>query len=74
MSRESRSPAQPPETDDHLEIEPPKDKAAGFFSIRSTFAHMHRQGHTIPSAIRILGRMNQKDGFRLPRMRVARPG
>jgi molybdopterin-dependent oxidoreductase alpha subunit len=27
---------------------------------------MHRQGHTIPSAIRILGRMNQKDGFDCP--------
>ncbi len=66
MSRESRSPAQPPETDDNLEIEPPKDKAAGFFSIRSTFSHMHRQGHTIPSAMRILARMNQKDGFDCP--------
>ena len=66
MSRESRSPALPPEAGDDLEIEPPKDRAAGFYSIRSTFAHMLRQGHTIPSAVRILAQMNQKDGFDCP--------
>ena len=66
MSRDSRSPAEPPETADDLQIEPPKDRAAGFSSIRTTFAHMHQHGHSIPSAIRILAQMNQKDGFDCP--------
>ncbi|MGB5811818.1 MAG: FdhF/YdeP family oxidoreductase [Polyangiales bacterium] len=69
MSRDSQSPAQPPEQpegDAKLRIEAPKDKAAGISSVRSTFVHMHRHGHGIPSALRILARMNQKDGFDCP--------
>jgi len=66
MSRESRSPAEPPETKADLEIKLPKDKAVGFPAIRSSFAHMHQHGHSIPSAVRILARMNQKDGFDCP--------
>lgn len=66
MSRDSRSPAEPPETEDHLEVGPPKDKSAGLPAIRSSFAHMREHGHSMPSAMRILARMNQKDGFDCP--------
>ncbi len=59
-------PAQPPDTSDNVEITPPENRAAGFTSIRSTFAHMHQHGHSLPSAVRILARMNQKDGFDCP--------
>ncbi len=60
------NPAEPPETDDELTIEAPKTKAAGLASVRSSFAHMHRHGHSIPSAVRILSHMNQADGFDCP--------
>lgn len=66
MSSDSWNPAEPPETPDNLEIEPPKDRAAGLSSIRSTFAHMHQQGHSMPSSMRVLARVNQKDGFDCP--------
>lgn len=66
MSVRGRSPAQSPETEDDIRVERPKEKAAGFPSIRSTFAHMFRHGHSFPTALRILGRMNQKDGFDCP--------
>jgi molybdopterin-dependent oxidoreductase alpha subunit len=60
------SSAEPPETDDDLHIEPPMTKAAGLASVRSAFAHMHRHGHSVPSAVRILAQMNQTDGFDCP--------
>jgi len=66
MAGERPSSAEPPETDDDLRVEPPKNKAAGLASVRSAFAHMHKHGHSIPSAIRILGQMNQTDGFDCP--------
>jgi molybdopterin-dependent oxidoreductase alpha subunit len=66
MSKRGPSNAEPPETDDDLRIGPPKTKAAGFASVHSAFAHMHKHGHSIPSAIRILGQMNQTDGFDCP--------
>ncbi|KPK16440.1 MAG: hypothetical protein AMJ62_05480 [Myxococcales bacterium SG8_38] len=66
MRKSHPSPAEPPEKDDNLRIGSPKTKAAGFASVRSSFAHMLRQGHSLPSAVRILGRMNQTDGFDCP--------
>ena len=51
---------------DSLRIGAPKTKAAGLASVRSAFAHMLRQGHSLPSAVRILGQMNQTDGFDCP--------
>jgi len=66
MAADRPSGAEPPETDDALIVEAPKTKAAGLASVRSTFAHMHKHGHSVPSAIRILGRMNQTDGFDCP--------
>ena len=66
MAVDRPSGAQPPETDDDLRVEPPAKRAAGLKSVRSAFAHMHRQGHSLPSAMRILGRMNQIDGFDCP--------
>ena len=66
MTNDRPSDAEPPETDDELIIEAPKTRAAGLASVRSAFAHMHKHGHSIPSAIRVLGRMNQTDGFDCP--------
>ena len=58
--------AEPPETEDELRISGPRRKAAGLASVISTFRHMHRHGHSIPSALRVLSRMNQTDGFDCP--------
>jgi molybdopterin-dependent oxidoreductase alpha subunit len=66
MTAHRPSGAEPPETDDNLTVEAPKTKAAGLASIRSSFAHMHKHGHSVPSALSILGRMNQTDGFDCP--------
>ena len=66
MKRPGPTLVEPPETDDDLEVSPPKSKAAGLSSVRSSFAHMHRQGHSVPSAVRILAKMNQTDGFDCP--------
>ncbi len=66
MTTHRPSRAEPPETDDELHIKAPETKAAGLASVRSAFAHMHRHGRSLPSAIRILGRMNQIDGFDCP--------
>jgi molybdopterin-dependent oxidoreductase alpha subunit len=66
MDKSAPSSAEPPETDDDLRVGPPKTKAAGLASVRSTFAHMLRQGHSLPSAVRVLGNMNQTDGFDCP--------
>ena len=66
MTTHRPSSAEPPETDDNLRIEAPQKKAAGLASVRSSFAHMHLHGHGLPSAIRILGQMNQVDGFDCP--------
>ena len=66
MADHRPSGAEPPETDDELVVKAPKTKAAGLPSILSSFTHMHKHGHSIPSAIRILGRMNQTDGFDCP--------
>ena len=66
MKRPGPTHVEPPETDDELEVRPPKSKAAGLSSVRSSFAHMHRQGHSVPSAVRILAKMNQTDGFDCP--------
>jgi molybdopterin-dependent oxidoreductase alpha subunit len=66
MAADRPSGAEPPETDDQLIVEAPKKKAAGLAAVRSAFAHMHEHGHSIPSAVRILGQMNQTDGFDCP--------
>jgi len=66
MTRHGPGNAEPPETDDELRIEAPQKRAAGLPSVRSAFAHMRKHGHSLPSAIRILGRMNQTDGFDCP--------
>lgn len=66
MRKSQPSPAEPPEKDDKLRIGAPKKKAAGFASVRSSFAHMLRQEHSLPSAVRVLGHMNQTDGFDCP--------
>lgn len=69
MTRESQSPSQPPEEPERAsstKIGPPRKRAAGLESIRSTFANMQRHGHSVPSAVRILSKMNQTDGFDCP--------
>ena len=66
MSENGPSSAEPPETDDNLKVSPPKREAAGLPSVVSSFVHMHRHGHSIPSAMRILRRMNQTNGFDCP--------
>ncbi len=66
MASRPPSSAEPPETDDDLRIEPPMKRAAGLASVRSAFAHMHKHGHSLQSAVRILGQMNQTDGFDCP--------
>jgi molybdopterin-dependent oxidoreductase alpha subunit len=66
MTDHRPSSAEPPETDDDLRIEAPQKRAAGLASVRSSFAHMHLHGHGLPSAMRILGKMNQVDGFDCP--------
>ncbi|MDH4282047.1 MAG: FdhF/YdeP family oxidoreductase [Myxococcales bacterium] len=66
MAADRPSSAEPPETDDRLRIEPPKKKVAGLTAVRSSFAHMHKHGHSVPAAIGILSRMNQTDGFDCP--------
>ncbi|HSN82694.1 MAG TPA: FdhF/YdeP family oxidoreductase [Polyangiales bacterium] len=66
MRKNQPTPAEPPEKDDNLRIDAPKTKAAGLASVRSAFAHMFRQGHSVPSAVRVLGQMNQTDGFDCP--------
>ena len=58
--------AEPPETDEDLRVTAPKKKAAGLPSVISSFVHMHRHGHSIPSAMRVLSHMNQTDGFDCP--------
>ncbi len=63
---DEQHPAQPPEPTEAPRIGAPKAKAAGFASVRSTFSHMLRNGHSLPSALRVLGRMNQTDGFDCP--------
>lgn len=66
MSDRRPTNAEPPETKDDLKIRPPETKAAGLRSVLSSFVHMHRHGRSIPSALRILGSMNQTDGFDCP--------
>jgi molybdopterin-dependent oxidoreductase alpha subunit len=66
MTREGPSNAEPPETEDDLRVGAPQTKAAGLASVTSAFAHMLKQGHSLPSAVRILGQMNQTDGFDCP--------
>ncbi len=66
MSERGPTSAEPPETDEDLKVTPPKQKAAGLASVFSSFVHMHRHGHSVPSAMRILGKMNQTDGFDCP--------
>jgi len=66
MSDDRPSGAQPPDIDEQVRVEPPQKRAAGLASVRSAFAHMHKHGHSLPSAVRILGRMNQTDGFDCP--------
>ncbi len=66
MSERGPTSAEPPETDDDLKVSSPEQKAAGLRSVVSSFVHMHRHGHSIPSAMRILGQMNQTDGFDCP--------
>ncbi|MGB5193745.1 MAG: FdhF/YdeP family oxidoreductase [Polyangiales bacterium] len=66
MSENGPTSAEPPESDDKLKVSPPKREAAGLPSVISSFVHMHRHGHSIPSAIRILRRMNQTNGFDCP--------
>ncbi len=66
MTKHQPTRAEPPETEDKLRVGPPKTKAAGMASVRSAFAHMLQQGHSLPSAVRILGQMNQTDGFDCP--------
>ena len=66
MSDRRPTNAEPPETNDDLKIRPPEAKAAGLRSVLSSFVHMHRHGRSIPSALQILGRMNQTDGFDCP--------
>lgn len=66
MTERGPSDAEPPETDDKLRVGAPKTKAAGVSSVVSTFVHMHRHGHSVPSALRILSKMNQADGFDCP--------
>ena len=66
MSERGPSNAEPPETDDDLQITPPKTKAAGLPSVLSSFVHMHRHGHSVPRALSILSKMNQTDGFDCP--------
>ncbi len=66
MSERGPTNAEPPETQDDLRVSEPKTQAAGVRSVVSTFVHMHRHGHSIPSALRILGKMNQTDGFDCP--------
>ncbi|MGD8317950.1 MAG: hypothetical protein PVH76_09375, partial [Myxococcales bacterium] len=66
MAKNPPTSAEPPETDDELRIGPPKTKAAGLASVTSAFSHMLRQGHSLPSAVRILGQMNQTEGFDCP--------
>jgi molybdopterin-dependent oxidoreductase alpha subunit len=66
MSEREPTSAEPPETDDDLKIGVPKQKAAGLPSIASSFLHMHRHGHSVPSALSILSKMNQVDGFDCP--------
>ena len=66
MSEHRPTNAEPPETDDDLKVGPPKDNAAGLRSVISSFAHMHRHGHSVPRALSILSKMNQKDGFDCP--------
>ena len=66
MSDRKPTGAEPPETDDELRFDAPKTKAAGIPSVLSTFVHMHRHGHSIPSAMRILSQINQTDGFDCP--------
>ena len=66
MSDRGPTNAEPPETNDDLRVSEPKTKAAGMSSVMSTFAHMHRQGRSVPSALRILSKMNQTDGFDCP--------
>ena len=66
MSDRKPTGAEPPETEDELRVHAPRTKAAGLPSVLSTFVHMHRHGHSVPSAMRILSKMNQTDGFDCP--------
>jgi molybdopterin-dependent oxidoreductase alpha subunit len=66
MTERGPTGAEPPELDDDLKVGPPKDKAAGLRSVVSSFAHMHRHGHSVPRALSILSKMNQTDGFDCP--------
>ena len=66
MSERGPTSAEPPETDEDLKVSPPKHKAAGLPSVISSFVHMHRHGHSVPSALRILSKMNQTNGFDCP--------
>ena len=66
MRKRGPSPAEPPETDDVLRIGSPEKRAAGLASVASAFSHMHKQGHSLPSAMRVLAKMNQTDGFDCP--------
>ena len=66
MTTRLPSKAEPPEVEEDLRVEPPMTKAAGLASVRSAFAHMHLHGRELPSAVRILGQMNQIGGFDCP--------
>lgn len=69
MAPKHHGPAQPPENAaslEKIEIGSPSKHVAGLRAVRSTFAIMQRHGHSVPSAMRILGRMNQTDGFDCP--------
>lgn len=66
MSKRRRTEAQPPETDDPLKVSAPKEVAAGAESVGKLVSYMNEQGHGIAGALRILGRMNQTDGFDCP--------
>ncbi|MGB5285860.1 MAG: hypothetical protein WBN29_15215, partial [Polyangiales bacterium] len=66
MTTRLPSKAEPPEVEENLRVEPPMTKAAGLASVRSAFAHMHLHGRELPSAVRILGQMNQIGGFDCP--------
>ena len=66
MTKPGPTNAEPPEQDDALKVSPPKQKAAGLPSVVSSFVHMHRHGHSVPTALSILSKMNQKDGFDCP--------
>ena len=57
---------QPTEVETDLRQAKRPKTAAGARSIVSTFSHMRDEGHGLASAVKILGEMNQVDGFDCP--------